>query len=871
MDKPVPIVDVRPDLVPIRLLGWILIFSILGSSCLAIAQDQIEVENKRNDDSKLLDGLRRRRLFESAEYYCRDQLAQSNIDPTSQVLLVVELMKTQTAKAVLTEIGNRDSEWRAVATTAAEFLQSNPAHPRKFLVQVQLALSHIAHGRLLRQELDADMAGKTTRNDALAQLKTARTLLGSLRREISNAIPNQRGRTLTEHELTSAQLLNLNNNIQYQLAVCNLNRAQLHEVADRLNRIDALNNVGQQLMEVQRSTSEGQPLWWKTKLGQIECLRLLGSLSDSRRLAEAVSKLASQASNSIHVSLLEQKVRLATELGDEQYSQSVMNDVNDLGIRTAQLDLALIELAINLAARSTSEARKLEWSTFASDLSGSIERTYGGYWGRRADLILIAATGIATDRTEDGTSLAGNPSNSGTNNGNLNLLIRLADEAARKQLWDDAFKAYDRAAQLALSVKAYEQALKMDVRAGKILEKKGKHVQAAQRLTTAAIRNDQLALAPSAHLVGCWNSAKAMKTDQPQQRRDFQELLLEHIRRWPSATSADQARVWLAREYQSEKKWELALKTLLPVANDSPHLKSAIEQAVSSLKQVLHDMRESGNLTASKFKQLIEMLSKRRELLQSVDPLASRLLLAEAELDLVYGSRWPDSSLVASLIPIESSSDESLANNARAIHAVSISVEERENAKNLVAQIAHDESALRLCERCLAAVSDDPQRKNRLDGVNELRLAVCEHALALPAIQKTENEANRTSWMIKQSAALDALERYQESIVVLTELESKYPRNAGVQMQLGRAFSRQFANQDSKIPLDKWRRIANRLKPHSTNWYEAKLEVARLLCESGDLETARKLLKYIQVTPPGWENSPLKPEFEKLLKRSQRK
>ena len=99
--------------------------------------------------------------------------------------------------------------------------------------------------------------------------------------------------------------------------------------------------------------------------------------------------------------------------------------------------------------------------------------------------------------------------------------MRLADEADRKELWDDARKAYDRAAKLALSLGELDQALRIDFRAGKTLEKQGKHRLAAERMTTSAIRDATLSLAPSVHLVGCWNFAKAIQSNQPQQRKQF--------------------------------------------------------------------------------------------------------------------------------------------------------------------------------------------------------------------------------------------------------------------------------------------------------------------------------------------------------------
>jgi len=68
--------------------------------------------------------------------------------------------------------------------------------------------------------------------------------------------------------------------------------------------------------------------------------------------------------------------------------------------------------------------------------------------------------------------------------------------------------------------------------------------------------------------------------------------------------------------------------------------------------------------------------------------------------------------------------------------------------------------------------------------------------------------------------------------------------------------------------LKQWRSIASRTTAHTKVWYESKLNVARLLHESGKSPEAAKMLKYIKAVPPGWEKSELKTEFETLLLKS---
>jgi TolA-binding protein len=138
----------------------------------------------------------------------------------------------------------------------------------------------------------------------------------------------------------------------------------------------------------------------------------------------------------------------------------------------------------------------------------------------------------------------------------------------------------------------------------------------------------------------------------------------------------------------------------------------------------------------------------------------------------------------------------------------------------------------------------------------------------LPEIQQPDKAELKDTWKLKQASVLIALKQNQQALHALAELEKKYPKNAEIQMQLARSLTGALEESNPKIPLEKWRHIATRLKKNTPNWYEAKYQVARLLFKSGDREGAAKLLKYIKAIPPGWNQSKLKPQFESLLLKS---
>jgi TolA-binding protein len=847
----------------VRIERWALgLVLMLLNPTLSFSQyDDVVVE--RQDNSALIEGLRQRRLFATAEFYCREQLKRPELDPTSQVGLIIELMKTQTMRALLSPQAERAQAWSEVESTSTDFLTKEIDHPRNILVQVQQALSHIARGQMLSREIESQMADESARTKALMEIKIARTNLNDLQREISNKIPEQQGRTLDSNELAVDQLLNLKNNIQYQLAQCNLIRAQLYLPNDRLNRIDALNGVSEKLIEVQRLTSEGQTLWWNTKLGQIECYRLLNTPDRARTLAQSLEKF--KAPLLIKQRLAEQTIRNAIAIGDTTYAQSTFANLEQFRPPTPDLELALLELAIALSASTTDKQKKQNWISRAFKRSQAIKREYGPYWGRRAELILINTVGVpvvATGNNSTGTSqtppnVANQPKSI-----ELELLIRLATEAERKKEWKDALNALQRGSDLAKSQADFKTVLNLEIRLAKILEGQGKHKLAADRLTTNANEYATQPVASAAHLIGCWNYAKSISAEDPNSRPAFQTLLIQHLDQWPTAASSNQARIWLAKERINLGDWERGLELYLAVTNSYPQLNSAIEQAIACARQTL---QLPGNATQLKCKEVIAQLSLRAGRLPSNTTLRSELELAQFELDWQFGTRLILKNNQDQVKQIANGTSSDNVNWANALLVALNAESDPKTATQYVAAIADNQ---RMLQRCEPLLNYSPADETANQNLQTVKLDLTRAVLALPEIQQPDNAKLKDNWRLKQAAVLIALKQNQKASQTLTALEKKYPRNAEIQMQLARSLTGEFGTSQPEIPLKKWRRIATRLKKNTPNWYEAKYQVAQLLFNSGDRESAAKLLKYIKAIPPGWNQSELKSQFESLLRKS---
>ena len=822
-------------------------------------QDDDSVQ--RADDSKLVEGLRRRRLFDLAELFCQKRLADPALDPTSQSHLTVELMKSQTAKAVLAPVGEREVAWKQIGDSAKRFIDSTTDHPRKILVQVQVALSHITHGKQIQQEVAAEMAAPSANESALAEFRIARKLLSDLDRDIDQLIPELRGRSLTEHDLTIEQLLTLKNNLRYQLAVCNLNQSQLYKKDDRLNRIAALNSVKESLAQVERSTSESQPIWWSAKMGQIECLRLLGDTGAAVRIAIDLSKM--EVPDSIQGAFVEQKINLAIELGNEKFTRQVIKEFDELDTTTAQLDLAMIEFAVSLSARALTDEQKKKWLDFASQSARAIGVNRGAYWGRRADLVLIDRVGSAGNgTTENPVVKIKDPSTNNStigiepnsiNNTELAQLVRIGEDSIRKNNFDDAIKAYTAASKKARSLNDSNRALRLDMTVGQIQEQQSRPDLAAQTFIKAAFQDRDAEFASASHLRGCWNIAKTFKT-KPENKKEFEEQLVEHLKIWPDKTSADQARMYLASQYQSQSKWAEANGIYLQVGNDSQQLKNALANVRENSVKILEQLKRENKSTFSESQNMVSTLAIKSRTMEQSNPRVEQIQLLQAELHLMYSQHTDSAGLQFSdsiVSQLSSSSDLKIARTAQAIKVATSGADELESAKAILEKISDDVGALVTCENCLATIA----ARNDNTNIKTLRLA---------AIEKLLVRNPTTSLLLKNSEALSQLDRHAEAVGILEKLEKQFPRNAGIQIQLARALTLDKKSDPSKS-LTKWRRMQGQLKAYTPNWFEAKLNVAQLLVKSGKKAEALRLLKLLKEVGPGWEDSELKGEFEKLL------
>ena len=486
-------------------------------------------------DVRFLAGLRQRQLFELAETFCAGRLERTVTDEETQVELSIELIRTLAERASNVKPDERDALWNQARKVAAEFERRIPPHPRAILVRLQDALTPLAQGELGRQEFEAGALIARRLESARAALRESTGLLEALDRELTREIPLRRRAAPAKGELSAEQLFTLQQHVQHQLARAQRNRALLFEKGSD-DRLALLTAAVETLNRPLAQLAEGEPLLPLIQLDLAECQRLLGRFDEAGQLAAALEQEGIEPA--IRLRARAELLRLAIAQANPAATQRLLEQGRAVAGQTAaELDFAILEAQLALAnlasagklpagsAKPAAEISK-EFQDQAAASAELLEGTYGSYWGRRADQLLV-------------TSLP-----RGSGRGNVALLIRTADSLYVKGEFDQALATYDDASAQARSAGDLNTAFDLAYKAALVEQQREKHIAAANRLRILSKSFATHRQAAPAHLLAAWNAAQTARNNAVA-ADSYASILREHLATWPSAETTAQARIWL--------------------------------------------------------------------------------------------------------------------------------------------------------------------------------------------------------------------------------------------------------------------------------------------------------------------------------------
>ncbi len=768
-------------------------------------------------EQNLVSGLRERSLYALAERQCQEVLGRKGLTPSDFASIAVERIRIQTSQARTAQ--KRDLHWTAVDEIAGEFEAKHSGNPKAVLVGLQQALAHITFANQLQQEVEAmigDLEAK--RKQGLEQLAASRRVLDRTRQLTMDTIKLQANQNLNSDMLSSEQLRVLKTNLEYQQAVVNLTSAQLADPTTKegkLDRLDSLGRVPEQLGSVRNAVAKSKPLWWKTWIREATCRRMLGDLTPAQRILGSLDQRGRP--KSVDSMLMRERIELAIAMNDPAEMQRIARNASQ-GRFDPETEIALIRLLVGLG--------KVE---SASRLGRMIAATHGAWWARRADLALLSKSG-KTANASPAVDEAG-----------ARMLFEAAEKAERSGDLNAAAQGFQSVATTQFSTGDAAGGLATSVRAAMALEKQGKHKEAAGILLTPSKAHPKEKLAASIHLRGCWNLSKA---NDPQ----FVPESKWHIKKWPDSESANQSRFWVASKQIAKKEFKDAFETLLSSQSTSNQFSANVNLARYASRKLLSDAEDRKRTTRPIAQRLMQ--DWMRVYARCADEAKPLVVVAMTELAIGWQVEDTTDSLhmmtAVEVLPITKSNLE-----FQYLLAILEGPPKGKQRIEKTTTLPVDSRVVMQTFRLLSRINPDKQ-------VFEIQLAIAENLLG-----RSSDEKLKKMLTFSKAKALAGIGKKQEATSILKKLAQADSGNQKVLVALAEI-------SDGAEALKLWRSIAARSSAQSQVWFEAKYNVAKLLHDSGKSAEAEKMLKYIKAVPPGWEKSELKSEFEKLLRACSR-
>jgi hypothetical protein len=815
---------------------------------------QISYARADSPDAKFLAGLRERQLFELAERYCGDRLKTGQLTPRLEAELTAERMRTLALHAANVPPQEREALWQAARQQAAEFLRAHPQHPRAILVRVQDALTLLAQGELGRQEYQAGALAETALEPVRQALRQAADLLADLDKELTTEIPQRRRVEPRGDELTADELFSLQQHIEHQLARSYRNQALLYEPKSE-NRIALLLKAVETLNKPLPLVPPEDPLAAHIQLDLAVCQRLLGNLADAGQLLTALDQESQPAKIRSHARA--ELLRLLVDAQNYPAAQAMVErGPGAKGAAGAEFQLAALETYLALwrnAAAAKDEAASKAWQQKAADGAKLLEATFGAYWGRRADQLLIHSL----------------PQGGGA--ANVELLSRTADQLYLKQEFEPAIAAYDKAAEQARTAGDTKAMFELLYKAALVEQKRGRHAAAAERFRAVAVGLKLHPLASEAHLLAAWNAQQLARSDA-QAEAQYVALLAEQIELWPTSESAAQARLWLGQLHVAKEQWMEAVRAYRDVPRASQHYPAAMAALADCYGKALEAEQAAGqNVEASataavKFFQQVILGPENRlpERWTDTERLAA-LAAAEIVLDYLPTRQADAEGVLTTALNASADAPEAWKSAAQARLVVCLAAQptRQAEAQKLLAGIAAA-SPQKLLEM-LASLAEVSQRAR----------PAARPAIAALQLQAADMLASHATNLDKDSqltlarlraAALASAGKRDEALAAYTRLVAANPNVGSIQQGYAELLLAGSDRQSLSQALDRWRLIASRTRPRTPQWERAKYSVALAQFKLGDKAAAAQLVRYQLETPPGVEGE-WKPRFEALLKQ----
>ena len=856
---------------PAKALFWVVLVGQVGGGL-----GLVWAQQGADEDGRFLAGLRERRLYELAEYYCRRQLEQKDLSAARRAALSIELSITLAEKALAAPPAERDQLWQQAQQPLASFLEKEGQSPWALQVRLQEALNLLARGELARQEAELTQAGPEALAEARQYLRQAirrlEELLPALEqmRRLSASRPG-RATGSSEEAPSAAHWEAMAETVRYQLARAYRNQAQTYppQTADRadglLQAMKLLDWIGQ--------LQADHPLVWKARVDQVECLRLLGRLEEARQRLMHLENLGPPPE--ILARAEAEAIRLLLAEGKLAEAASQAAQVRRQAQRTAELDLAVLEtyLAQWEAAQKGQDTRQAEQLfQLASDQVRLLGQQYGPYWMRRAEVLLAGRIGRTPQTTE------------------LTSLIRAAEGFFRSGKFREAVEAYDRAQKAALAAGDQQGAFQAGFLAATIEHQQAHHAEALARYRELARRWPDHPEAPKAHELAIHHAAELAKqsasaapdqtaTNQagPHQAAldQYAELLAEHQRRWPEHPSTNRIRHLAGRLAELRRDWPAAAEAYCQISPSDPDFAEAVRSAGRVYAQWLAAEQAAGKPIAAQAQQAAGwfasvILGPEQRLPERWSPAQREAVLAAARLWLDFTPQGYQQAepLLAAALQASPDADPQWRSDAQILWVYCLAAAGRQQqALQVLREVGPGKPEILL-------VLLEGLARLAAGGSPEARSAVAK--LQLETIQLLRAQAGRLGEAVQRTVdrleaqALAEAGQTQQALTAFRAAAQKYPKDSRIQEAYAQFCVEQPASALIEEGLQKWREISRHAPLGSPLWFRAQYGMSLAECRLNRSAEALERIRRLEILYPSLGGPELAAQFRRLKTQCQK-
>lgn len=810
-------------------------------------------QTQPTDDERFLAGLRARQLFSLVDLYCARQLAQEELNDRRRVMLTVEQIRSHAEHAVSVAPAEQRAFWQRAHQTAHDFNEQFPESPRRILVQVQDALVWRTQGELALQQAQVIGNSDALRASASTNLRQAIKRLEQAEQEVDQQLRQAPRGSLPEGSLNQQQLAALSKRISYELARALRGQAQSYPPMSA-DWVSALTQALERLDDLSQLAVADRVVW-KSRLDQVICWRLLqkhhqASLTlEKLRVAQVPADISRQARA--------ERIRLALAAGRLDDAQTLAREPAG---RSAELDYARLEvqLAALQAAQQADGVQAVQaWQAEAARQVRQIERNYGPYWMRRAEILLAATVGSGAD-------------------GHLEALTRAAQSYYRSGHLDQAVATYDRAVAKARAEEDLAAAGELAFTAATIEHDRHRHQAAAARYAALAQQFADHPLAARAHLLAIVNTAalaRAAPADlQKKWLAEYERLLVQQTERWSTGPEADRARRWLAELRQARHQWAEAIAVYRQVPSDGRQFAEAVTAAGACYAELLREHQAQGKPVAKIAADAVEMLDRaivgsERRWPQRFQPFQQQAAQMSAKLRLQY---LPDTAVDAEQLlrqAITRSPDAPVAWQTEMqmllVYALA-SQGRRADAMATMDKISGGSAnGLLAMLEALEQLTEKTASTARPE-LAALQLAAIGHLA--PRREQLTLERRRTLDTL-EAGALAGARQYDQALVRYEQLAKQFPNDG----QIAEARLRLLGRSTDRAVLEKtataWRQVERRSRRASPRWFRARYAQAEVAYRLGQADRAAKLIRLTATLHPELGGPEMKARFQRLLER----